>query len=231
MRIHYLQHVPFEGPGFIDQWARKEGHGLTGTALFEGEPLPEMDRFDLLAILGGPMGVQDTSEHIWLNLEKQFIEKALGQNKRILGICLGAQLLADVLGARVFKNRHKEIGWYPVTRAAAAENSLLADLLPDHFHAFHWHGDTFDLPADALHLAQSEACQHQAFFYPPFTLGLQFHLESTAESIEKIMAHCAGELIEAPYVQNRTAIQKRSDLIAPSNDLMAAILDHLQKAK
>lgn len=231
MRIHYLQHVPFEGPGFIGKWASERGHRLSKSALYAGEPMPEMDTFDLLAIMGGPMGVYDTSEHSWLTPEKRFIEKALGQNKRMLGICLGAQLLADVLGARVFKNANKEIGWYPVTKIADAESNGFTELIPDNFYALHWHGDTFDLPGGAHHLARSEACHHQAFLYPPASLGLQFHLESTRESIEQIITHCADELVEAPYIQSREEIQRRSDLIAPSNDLMGAILDRLVAAE
>lgn len=238
MRIHYLQHVPFEGPGFIDEWAIDSGYRLSGTALYAGEAFPDVDSFDLLTVLGGPMGVNDASEHNWLTSEKKYIETALRQNKRILGICLGAQLVADVLGARVFKNQHREIGWYPVAKTATAEETHLTGIIPDQFDAFHWHGDTFDLPTGAIHLAQSEACRHQAFLYPPSTIGLQFHLESTRGSIEMIMDHCPDDLpderiserINTPYVQSRAQIQSREDLIAPSNRLMCAILDHLMGA-
>jgi GMP synthase (glutamine-hydrolysing) len=230
MRIHYLQHVPFEGLGHIETWALQQGHGLSATALFSGEPLPTPEAFDLLVIMGGPMGVYDTDEYAWLTPEKRFIEQALRAGKKVLGICLGAQLMADVLGAKVYKNRHKEIGWHPVARAAGADNSPLADLFPAQFQAFHWHGDTFDLPAGALHLAQSEACRHQAFFYPPGVLGLQFHLESTEASIAQLIANCGDELVPGPYIQGEVDIREHRDRIAPSNARMRAILDFLQEA-
>jgi GMP synthase (glutamine-hydrolysing) len=227
MRIHYLQHVPFEDAGFIAHWAAEGGHRLSRTAIFDGDPFPDMDAFDLLAVMGGPMGVHDDREHEWLTPEKKFIETALGRNTPVVGICLGAQLMADVLGARVYRNDHREIGWHPVARSAPAGDTAFKEIIPERFDAFHWHGDTFDLPAGAVHLAENEACRHQAFFYPPFAVGLQFHLESTRESIEAIMHHCADELIDAPYVQNENRIRNQADSIARSNGLMGAILRHL----
>ncbi len=227
MRIHYLQHVPFEGLGHIETWARQQGHGLTATALFGGEPLPPLDAFDLLVVMGGPMGVYDTAEYAWLTPEKRFIEQVLAAEKKLLGICLGAQLLADVLGARVFKNRHKEIGWFPVTRAVGAQSQPWDSFFSERFFAFHWHGDTFDLPAGAVHLAQSEACRHQAFFYPPGALGLQFHLESTEQSIAQLLFHCGHELAPEPYILSEADIRGQNERIAPSNERMESILNFL----
>ncbi len=229
MRIHYLQHVPFEGLGFIEAWARQQTHQVSSTALFAEEPLPAPDQFDFLVIMGGPMGVHDLSEHAWLTREKGFIEAALGQEKPILGICLGAQLLADVMGARVYPNRHKEIGWHPVTRTASADKTAIGAIVPASFQAFHWHGDTFDLPPGAIHLAESDACRQQAFFLPPAVLGLQFHLESTRESIDLLLRHCGHELLSAPFIQSEADIRSRETLISPSNDLMHAILDFFQQ--
>jgi GMP synthase (glutamine-hydrolysing) len=230
MRIHYLQHVAFEGLGYIETWSRQKGHALTATALFADEPLPRPDALDLLVIMGGPMGVHDTAEHAWLTQEKRFIENVLRAGKKVLGICLGAQLMADVLGARVFKNSHKEIGWYPVCRTPTAEGSPLTAIIPGQFHAFHWHGDTFDLPSGALHLAQSEACRHQAFFFPPAVIGLQFHLESTQESIAQLITHCGHELVTGPYIQSAAQIRGQEGRIALSNEHMGAILNHFQNS-
>ncbi|MBI5062346.1 MAG: type 1 glutamine amidotransferase [Desulfatitalea sp.] len=227
MRIHYLQHVPFEGLGYIQSWARQKAHGLSATALFADEALPPVEAFDLLVIMGGPMGVYDSAAYPWLVREKRFIEQALAAKKKVLGICLGAQLMADALGAKVFKNRHKEIGWHPLTRAADVQHPPGAALFPERFCAFHWHGDTFDLPAGALHLAQSEACRHQAFFYPPGAVGLQFHLESTPESIEQLIAHCGHELVPGPYIQGQADIRGQMERIGPSNVHMGNILDFL----
>lgn len=227
MRIHYLQHVRFEGLGYIEQWVRKQGHLLSATALYAGEPLPPFDAFDLLIIMGGPMGVYDTDQYAWLLQEKRFLETAFKQDKPILGICLGAQLMADVLGAKIYQNQYKEIGWHAVTRTDAAEGTEFAEVFPERFQAFHWHGDTFDLPAGALHLAQSEACRHQAFFFPPAAIGLQFHLESTWESIDQLITHCGHELVTAPYIQSPADIRNQKALVAPSNTQMDRILNYL----
>lgn len=229
MRIHYLQHVPFEGLGCIEEWAENQGHSLSATALYADEPLPPSEAFDFLIVMGGPMGVNDTDRFAWLNREKRFLEKVFAASKPVIGICLGAQLMADVLGARVYKNPQKEIGWHPVTRTTAARDSEWKAILPERFQAFHWHGDTFDLPDGALHLARSEACRHQAFFYPPAALGLQFHLESTRSSVEQLIHHCGDELTPAPYIQSAAQIQEEDKPIAPSNRLMYAILDFYQQ--
>jgi GMP synthase (glutamine-hydrolysing) len=229
MRIHYLQHVPFEGLGCIEPWALHQGHSLSATALFAGDALPDPLSFDWLIVMGGPMGVHDEMEFPWLVQETQFIRQCVRQGKKILGICLGAQLIARALGADVYPNQHKEIGWHPVTSSPGADGTGLGPLLPQTFFAFHWHGDTFGLPNGAVHLAQSEACRHQAFFYPPAVLGFQFHLESTFESIGELIDSCNDELVTAPYIQNRELIQSRRDLVLPSNDLMRRVLEFISK--
>lgn len=113
MKIHYLQHVPFELPEHISVWAKEKGHEITGTLLYENYYLPELSEFDLLVILGGPMGVDDEDKHPWLVLEKHFIKEAIQHRKLVIGICLGAQLIAEILGGKVYKNHYKEIGWFP----------------------------------------------------------------------------------------------------------------------
>lgn len=227
MRIHYLQHVPFEGLGYIAQWAKDHHYGVTKTRLYEEQPFPEVSSFDCLVVMGGPMGVHDTSEHKWLTREKHFIDTALKAGIRILGICLGAQLIADVLGAKVYPNTEKEIGWHPVSRTPSVQDTPWAEFLPGTFVPFHWHGDTFDLPTGAFHLAQSRACAHQAFYYPPGVVGLQFHLESTKESIEQLILNCGDELVSAAHIQSADEIRRNNDFIHSSNLVMGAIMDHL----
>ena len=154
MNIHYLQHVPFEGLGSIANWVGQAGHNLTGSRLYAGEALPDPAALDWLIVMGGPMGVHDERHHPWLTREKQLIEQAIGQEKTVLGICLGAQLIADVLGARVYANEHREIGWFPVRRTSEAADCALGRVLPEQVEVFHWHGDTFDLPAGGKRLLQ-----------------------------------------------------------------------------
>ncbi|RMF88008.1 MAG: type 1 glutamine amidotransferase [Nitrospinota bacterium] len=201
MRIHYLQHVPFEGPAAIEDWAAARGHTLSATRFFQGDPLPDLAAFDGLVILGGPMGVYDQEAYPWLTTEKRFLGEAIAAGKPMVGICLGAQLLAAVLGARVYRNPYKEIGWFPITLTPAARQLSVFSSLPERFPVFHWHGDTFDLPEGALHLAWSAGCKNQAFLYAARVLGLQFHLEATEESVQQLIAHGRNELLPDRYVQ------------------------------
>jgi GMP synthase-like glutamine amidotransferase len=163
MKIHCVQHVPFEGSANIEAWARDRSHDLSNTLLFEGKSLPEMEEFDWLIIMGGPMNIYEEDKYPWLRKEKEFIKRAIASDKIVLGICLGAQLMADALGGNVHKNMHREIGWFPVNLTPAAKKSRIFGVLPERFMAMHWHGDTFDLPPGALHAAESQACSNQAF--------------------------------------------------------------------
>lgn len=229
MRIHYLQHVPFEGLSYIGKWFRSRRYSVSGTAFFADDGLPELSEFDCLVVMGGPMGVDDIAQYPWLTLEKRFIEQAIRSGKQVLGICLGAQLIAQVLGARVFKNNFKEIGWFPVSKTEIARRSPMGDVFPASFQAFHWHGDTFDLPSDAIHIAQSEACRHQVFSYGENTLGLQFHLEFSQQSIDRVIKKCGEELIPGQFIQGKEEIRRQSMLVAPSNGIMRSILELIER--
>jgi GMP synthase (glutamine-hydrolysing) len=201
MKIHVLQHVRYEGPGSIQRWARGRAHGVGRTRQCDGEPLPAPADFDWLVIMGGPMNVHDEASYPWLVDEKRLIGAAIRAGKRVLGICLGAQLVAQVLGARVGRNPQKEIGWFPVHKVEAAGNSPLGLALPPEIVAFHWHSETFDLPAGAVHLARSEACPNQAFDWGGRVLGLQFHLEVSGEGAQDMIRYGAADLTEGPFVQ------------------------------
>ena len=225
--LYCLQHVPFEGPGYIGQWAEAQGIPLHPVALYQNVPLPGLDALDGLVVMGGPMGANDDLQYPWMKREKQFIQAAIELNKPVLGICLGAQLIAAVMGARVYPNAHKEIGWFTVRKTEEADRTLLGKVLAPEFHAFHWHGDTFDLPSDAVHLAASEACAHQAFVYRDRVLGLQFHLESTRSSVEALLDNCAAELHAAPYIQSADQMRAGYARLERSNETMASLLDAL----
>lgn len=230
MRIHYLQHVPFEDPANILVWAGKRGHALSKTLLFKDEPLPDTDSFDMLVVMGGPMGVYDEDSCPWLAQEKRFIEGAIGEGKTVLGVCLGAQLIADVLGARVYRNAHKEIGWFPVTLTGEAKESSIFGTLPEDFTAFHWHGDTFDIPSGCTRTAGSEGCKNQAFEYEGRVVGLQFHLESTVESIGRLIENCGDELVEGRYIQSAGEMLSRGEEIKIIGNTMGLLLDRLEEA-
>ena len=226
MKFHYLQHVPFEGPAHIARIATAQGISLEGTRLYKGEPLPQPDEADLFIIMGGPMGVHDTGEFPFLKEECAFIERALRAEKKLLGICLGAQLMAHVLGAAVTRNRHREIGWFPVNTVPekSDEKNFLPQVLPQEFYALHWHGDTFAIPESAQLVASSEACTNQAFLYKDQALGFQFHLESTVESVKDLLLNCSNELDNSTYVQAPGEILSTAHMAA-SNLLMEKVLE------
>jgi GMP synthase-like glutamine amidotransferase len=203
-RAHVLQHVPFEGLGQLDPWLGHAGFQIQHTRFFESSALPDPAAVDFLVVLGGPMSVNDEAIHPWLADEKEFLRRFLATGKPLLGICLGAQLLANALGARVHANREKEIGWFPIEGLPPPEHSR-ACRFPARANVFHWHGETFDLPPGAIHLARSQACENQAFQIGA-AIGLQFHLETTPESARALIDHARSELVPATFVQTETEI-------------------------
>ena len=224
-RLHYLQHVPFENPGCIIDWANSNEFELQSTHLYKNEPLPALQDFDLLVVMGGAMGANDEKLFPWMAPEKKLIESAIHAHKKVIGICLGSQLLADVLGVKVYSNAHKEIGWFPIewSETAFAQNQL--DHMPASLHVFHWHGDTYDLPHGAIHLAKSQVCENQAFQFGEHVLAFQFHMEVKEENVKAMLANCSDELAEAPYVQTREEILAGMSFCFDVNEKIYLMLD------
>ncbi len=228
MHAHYLQHVPFESLGSIGPWLKSAGYQITVTKFYESTLLPNPKEIDLLIILGGPMSTNDEDRFPWLRLEKQFIRQTIESGKPVLGICLGAQLIANALGESVYPNRRKEIGWFPVKGIPQNEETTFC--FPPSSEVVHWHGETFDLPEGAVLLARSEACENQAFQFKKNVIGLQFHLETTPESLRILVEHCREELQPSKFVQPEAIILDQ----APSkyqeiNNLMGEILLYLER--
>jgi GMP synthase-like glutamine amidotransferase len=230
MKLHYIQHVPFENAGNIEAWAKQNGHTLTKTVLYYDEAFPAVERFDWLIVMGGPMNVYEEGEYPFLKREKQFIADAIAKKKRVLGVCLGAQLVSDVLGGKVTKNPEKEIGWYPVKLTAEAKQSPVFRNLPQEFTAFHWHGDTFSIPAGAKRMASSEATGNQAFEYDNGrVIGLQFHLESTDDGINRLTKNCGEDLTPGKYVQAKDEFLHKDDQVKEIYGLLTVFMDAMVK--
>ncbi|MCC5840131.1 MAG: type 1 glutamine amidotransferase [Opitutales bacterium] len=230
MRAHYLQHVPFEGLGSIEPWLENRGYDISYTRFFDAGVLPEVKDIDLLVVMGGPMSVNDERAQPWLVRETAFIRRVIEEDKAVLGICLGAQLIAKAMGGAVFPNPVKEIGWFPIEAVNADDPKVFR--FPEKVHVFHWHGETFHLPNGALRIAKSEGCANQAFAIGHKVIGLQFHLETTPLSARALVENCRGELVDGQYIQSQGQILSAPrDRYATANRLMDEVLEHLQGKK
>ena len=201
--ILVLQHVPHETLGSLEGHFRAAGLSWQMLSLFDQIP-PRLDLREAagLVVLGGPMNVDEVDQFPFLATEVNWIRVALVQGVPILGVCLGSQLLAKAAGAKVYANGVKEIGWYELGLTPAAANDPLFAGVGPQATVFQWHGDTFDLPDGAVHLASSPRCRHQAFRVGDSAWGLQFHVEMTPELVESWLDHPEGqaELAALPYI-------------------------------
>jgi len=226
MIVQVFQHVVFEDIGSIREWLTARDAEIRYTRFFAGDTPPALESYDFLIVMGGPMSVLDEAEFPWLVAEKVAVRTAMAAGKPVLGICLGAQLMASALGASIHKNPVKEIGWFPIT---AVEHGAPAFHFPSSANVFHWHGETFDIPANAVRLAQSDSCRNQAFQFGSKAIGLQFHLESTPHTVQSLLENCANELTPGiPTIQSSQEIQSATSThYQEISELLHKILDYL----
>jgi len=228
MHTHYFQHVPFEGLGCIEPWLKNQGHHLTATRFHESNELPELETVDFLIVMGGPMGVNDLDQFPWLKAEKQFIRDFIASGKPVLGICLGAQLIASSLGASITRNPDKEIGWWPIQSISNTPTTTFS--FPESITVFHWHGDTFAIPEGAKRIAGNRACTNQAFQLGEKVIGLQFHLETTPSSLAGMLEHCHSDITPGTFVQAADQISRLgTDHIPANNEIMYQLLTYLTR--
>ncbi|MDD5200513.1 MAG: type 1 glutamine amidotransferase [Terrimicrobiaceae bacterium] len=229
MNLHVFQHDACEGPGIIADWARARGHAVTATHFYRGGTPPAPTTVDCLLVMGGPMNIYQDRDHPWLRGERAFIEAHIRGGKSAIGICLGAQFLADALGARVTQNPQLEIGWFPVDFTAEAQTRF--PFLPPSLEVLHWHGDTFDLPSGAMRLATSAACANQGFLYDDRVLALQFHPEMTPEVAAGLVAEGGAALQPDAFVQTSDAILAQPEAVfSQPNKLLYDLLDAVWRA-
>ncbi|NQY79918.1 MAG: type 1 glutamine amidotransferase [Candidatus Caenarcaniphilales bacterium] len=209
MKVCILQHVSFEGPAMILDWVKEKGFEYEIIKLFEGQALPALNSFELLVVMGGPMSVHDEAEFAWLKEEKVFIKSAIDLGKKVLGICLGAQLIANVLGAEVTKAENKEIGWFPVELNESFKQKPLLSEIDDKLNVLHWHGEGFSIPNGADLIFSSEGHQNQAFTYGGNVLALQFHFEMNENTLKDILEN-TGDIQDAKpedkYIQSENEV-------------------------
>lgn len=229
LRVHWLQHVEYEGLGALELRLLARGAALARTRLFAGEPLPALDDIDFLIVLGGPMSVNDEAALPWLAPEKALLRKVIARGAPVLGICLGAQLMACALGGAVGPSPEREVGWWPVAAVPpppAPPFPLFP--FPAALTALHWHGEALTPPAGTVLLARSAGCPHQALQAGPRAIGLQFHPEADPAWVGAVLAHSPESLRPGPYVM------RREDLLADleercrvGNALLELLLDFL----
>lgn len=228
MHIHCLQHVSFENPGTILEWISQNNHTISYTNFFEDNPiLPTLDSFDILLILGGYMNVNEEEKFPWLKVEKTFIKQVIEIEKKIFGICLGSQLLADALGAKVTQSAEKEIGFFPIRFSSEAKSNSIFNHFQSETTVFHWHGDTFEIPKNAVRVASSKASENQGFMIENQILAFQFHIEMDEKIIEALIENEPEELNEkGNYIQNAVEIRKNYNILNQNKIDFFKLLDN-----
>ncbi|HPS11733.1 MAG TPA: type 1 glutamine amidotransferase [Prolixibacteraceae bacterium] len=212
-------------PGAILNWATEKGCETEFALLYANEKPFDWEEFDALIIMGGPMNIYEEDRFPWLKPEKEFIRKSIKNGKKVLGICLGSQLIADVLGSKVFRNKSVEIGWFPVYPTNEGFCSSLFEGFDLSVPVLHWHGDTYNVPDGAVHLLQSEACPSQAYSYGDQVLALQFHFEATSESLETMIELDRSSLEKSDWVMTEKELLEGKSNIPANNQMLYCLLD------
>jgi GMP synthase-like glutamine amidotransferase len=211
--VSILRHTAKEGPGLIEAWANTRTIEVNLVKLDEGEKLPKAKDLKMLVSLGGPMSVNDGKEVEWMEPELKLIKNCLKEGVPVLGVCLGAQMVAAALGAKVYKADRPEIGYFQVLKEFRARGEL-ASVLPSQMTVLHWHGETFDLPEGAEHIYRSEGCKHQAFIVDgpggAPAVGLQFHMECKTSDLVKLAEGDPPENYEGAYVQSQLEMHREA---------------------
>ncbi|MFP7494364.1 type 1 glutamine amidotransferase [Terribacillus saccharophilus] len=221
MMIDVLQHVPFEDLAAIYDWGEVRGHTFRVHQLYKSAIMPAAKDIHFLIVLGGPMSSNDPEQ--WLEDERILIRQLIDDQKPVFGICLGAQQIAKALGASVFQGRQKEVGWHPIQTV-----SNHFSFIPSEMTVFHWHGEQFTLPEGAIRLFGNEVCRNQGFSYKDHCIGLQFHFETTKESMHKLISHDRDYLDDGPFVQSEQAM-KTAKLPPENKEVLFQLLDYLLK--
>jgi GMP synthase (glutamine-hydrolysing) len=225
MKIHYLQHAPFEKLDAIKEWVAQKGYDLSCTHTYRSDPLPALNDFDFLIIMGGPQNLNEIEQYPYLAIEIELVKQAIQAKKLVLGICLGAQMIGEALGAKTQPSPNKEVGVFPVALTSAALSDPMLKSFPQQFDALHWHYYMPGLPQGAELLAYSAGCPNQMFRYGEHVYAVQFHMEMTSSNVSSLIENCAKDLDPGPHTMSK------EDLLACDiqsiNQRMHALLELL----
>jgi len=208
MKIHFIIHEEFEGPGALLVWAEKHDYDVSSSRVYKFESLPDQHDFDILVVLGGPQSTATTIKevpHFDAEKEKRLISDAIANNRAVVGVCLGAQLVGEALGSPFAKSPEKEIGVFPITLTSSGKQNAFFHHFPQTVNVGHWHGDMPGLTSTSKVIAASPGCPRQIIEYSRFVYGFQCHLEFTRESVKQLISHSENELkssSEAKFVQS-----------------------------
>ena len=227
MHIHYFQHDHFEDLGFIGDWAASHHFTTSCTRLDQDPVFPAHETYDWLVVLGGKMGVDDAAVFPWINEELNFIRQSVQMGKVVIGICLGSQMIAAALGARVYKNTEPEMGFYPVLFNANAKADSVFRHFPDALTVMHMHFDTFELPEGAISMAGSEITACQALKKKKNVFALQFHFEVSVANAPVFIKEITPEIVPGRLVQQPEEMLSHIACCELNNSVFAEVLDSI----
>jgi GMP synthase-like glutamine amidotransferase len=227
MHLHYFQHDNFEDLGYIGEWANSHGISTSVTRFDLNPELPTHESYDWLVVMGGKMSVNDQVEFTWLEAEIAFIKEAIRLGKTVIGICLGAQLIAKASGSTVYKNIGPEMGFWPVRFSQNASKDKVFRHFPNELLVLHVHFDTYKLPEGAVNMAESAITNSQAYRNGENVFGFQFHFEVTPQNISGFLNGVEPELVEGEFSQSKAQMLELSNCCSFNNSIFGKVLDEI----
>lgn len=207
MKMSLLIHADFEGPGLISKLAKQNNIHLDIVKTYRGEALPPMDNYDMLVIMGGPQSASDEYEKFpYLANEVEYIQSAIKSNKKVLGFCLGAQLIGRAYKQPAERSPFKEVGLFPIKLTASAASDPLLNGLGKEINTFHWHRDMPGVSDDFTLLAASDGCPRQIIKFAKYVYGFQCHIEIEKDGAKDLINHCGDDLTPGSYIQRSKEI-------------------------